>query len=163
MNFQELETAKRLGLAVVNIVWSDSAYGVIEMHQQRKFGRLAGTKFTNPDWVALAESFGLPGLRVGSAAELVRRRSNGRSPLDVPSVVEIPDRLPRELHLLPDAHRPQPELTARSVSRTPARSAARSYPPSSTSASGVCNSPSCPAMSPNVSVDRRREPRGSST
>ena len=61
MNFQELETAKRLGLAFVNIVWTDSAYGVIEMHQNRKFGRLAGTKFENPDWVALAESFGLAG------------------------------------------------------------------------------------------------------
>ena len=48
MNFQELETAKRLGLAFVNIVWTDSAYGVIEMHQNRKFGRLAGTKFDEP-------------------------------------------------------------------------------------------------------------------
>ena len=65
MNVQELETAKRLGLAIVNLVWTDSAYGVIEMHQMRKFGRLAGTKFTNPDLVALAESFGLAGLRVG--------------------------------------------------------------------------------------------------
>src|SRR2546428_14156456 len=67
MNVQELETAKRLGLAIVNIVWSDSAYGVIEVHQGRKFGRLAGTKFDNPDWVALAGSFGLPGVRVGAA------------------------------------------------------------------------------------------------
>ena len=43
----------------MNLVWTDSAYGVIELHQMRKFGRLAGTKFTNPDLVALAESFGL--------------------------------------------------------------------------------------------------------
>jgi F-type H+-transporting ATPase subunit gamma len=70
MNFQELETAKRLGLAIVNIVWTDNAYGVIEMHQGRKFGRLAGTKFDNPDWVALAESFGLAGLRVESAGQV---------------------------------------------------------------------------------------------
>jgi acetolactate synthase I/II/III large subunit len=89
MNVQELETAKRLGLAIVNLVWTDSAFGVIELHQMRKFGRLAGTKFTNPDLVALAESFGLPGLRVGSADELeptLRRAFE----LDTSCVVEIP-------------------------------------------------------------------------
>jgi acetolactate synthase I/II/III large subunit len=89
MNFQELETAKRLGLAIVNIVWTDSAYGVIEMHQSRKFGRLAGTKFTNPDLVMLAESFGLAGLRVGSADELIPTLRKALE-LDISSVVEIP-------------------------------------------------------------------------
>jgi acetolactate synthase-1/2/3 large subunit len=89
MNFQELETAKRLGLAIVNLVWTDSAYGVIELHQSRKFGRLAGTKFTNPDLVALAESFGIAGLRVGSAADLVPTLERALA-LDVSSVVEIP-------------------------------------------------------------------------
>jgi acetolactate synthase I/II/III large subunit len=89
MNFQELETAKRLRLPIVNIVWTDSAYGVIEMHQQRKFGRLAGTKFENPDLVGLAESFGLAGMRVESADQVtpVLRRA---LELDIPSVVEIP-------------------------------------------------------------------------
>jgi acetolactate synthase I/II/III large subunit len=89
MNVQELETAKRLGLAIVNLVWTDSAFGVIELHQMRKFGRLAGTKFTNPDLVALAESFGLPGLRVESADALeptLRRAFE----LDTSCVVEIP-------------------------------------------------------------------------
>jgi acetolactate synthase-1/2/3 large subunit len=89
MNVQELETAKRLGLATVNIVWSDSAYGVIEVHQQRKFGHLAGTKFTNPDLVALAESFGIAGMRVGSADELTPTLRRALD-LDIPSVVEIP-------------------------------------------------------------------------
>ena len=89
MNVQELETAKRLGLAIVNLVWTDSAFGVIELHQMRKFGRLAGTKFTNPDLVALAESFGLPGLRVESADELVPTLRRAFE-LDTSCVVEIP-------------------------------------------------------------------------
>ncbi|HUZ84355.1 MAG TPA: acetolactate synthase large subunit [Gaiellales bacterium] len=89
MNVQELETARRLGLTITNIVWTDSAYGVIEMHQQRKFGHLAGTRFTNPDLVALAESFGLAGLRVGSADELVPTLRRALD-LDVSSVVDIP-------------------------------------------------------------------------
>ncbi len=89
MNVQELETAKRLGLAIVNIVWSDNAYGVIEVHQQRKFGHLAGTKFTNPDLVMLAESFGIAGMRVSSADELMPTLRRALE-LDIPSVVEIP-------------------------------------------------------------------------
>jgi acetolactate synthase-1/2/3 large subunit len=89
MNVQELETAKRLGLAIVNIVWSDNAFGVIEVHQQRKFGHLAGTKFTNPDLVMLAESFGIAGMRVTSADELMPTLRRALE-LDIPSVVEIP-------------------------------------------------------------------------
>jgi acetolactate synthase-1/2/3 large subunit len=89
MNFQELETARRLGLAIVNLVWTDSAFGVIELHQMRKFGRLAGTKFTNPDLVALAESFGIAGLRVESAGDLVPTLRRAFE-LDTSCVVEIP-------------------------------------------------------------------------
>jgi acetolactate synthase I/II/III large subunit len=89
MNVQELETARRLGLAIVNLVWTDSAFGVIELHQMRKFGRLAGTKFTNPDLVALAESFGVAGLRVESADDLVPTLRRAFE-LDTSCVVEIP-------------------------------------------------------------------------
>jgi acetolactate synthase-1/2/3 large subunit len=89
MNVQELETATRLGLAIVNIVWTDSAFGVIELHQSRRFGRLAGTKFTNPDLVGLAESFGVAGLRV-EAADQVMPTLRRALELDRPSVVEIP-------------------------------------------------------------------------
>ncbi|MDX6535509.1 MAG: acetolactate synthase large subunit [Gaiellales bacterium] len=89
MNVQELETAKRLGLAIVNIVWTDSAYGVIELHQQRKFGHLAGTKFTNPDLVGLAEAFGVAGMRVGAADEVAPTLRRALEH-DGPSVVEIP-------------------------------------------------------------------------
>src|SRR6185312_2908631 len=81
--------AARLGLPTVNIIWSDGAYGVIEVHQRRKFNHLAGTKFTNPDFVKLAESFGCAGMRVGSAAELVPTLKAAFEQ-DVPSVVEIP-------------------------------------------------------------------------
>ena len=88
MNVQELETAKRLGLAFVNIIWTDSAYGVIEIHQRRKFDHLAGTKFTNPDWVALAESFGIAGMRwapLRSSADAREGAVAGRA-----LVVEVP-------------------------------------------------------------------------
>jgi len=70
MNVQELETAKRLRLPFVILVWSDGGYGLIEMHQRRKFGHVAGTRFDNPDLVGLAHAFGVDGVRVERAGDL---------------------------------------------------------------------------------------------
>jgi len=71
MNSQELETALRLGLAFVVLIWTDEKYGLIEWHQNRRFGRPSHVDFRNPDLVRYAESFGARGYRVESAAELV--------------------------------------------------------------------------------------------
>ena len=89
MNSQELETARRLGTAFVTLVWADRRYGVIELNQQRRFGRTFGVEFTNPDLVKYAEAFGLPGFRVERAGDLlpILRRALD---LDVPSLVEVP-------------------------------------------------------------------------
>jgi acetolactate synthase-1/2/3 large subunit len=70
MNSQELETALRLGLDLVVLIWRDDKYGLIEWHQNRKFGRASNIAFTNPDFVKFSESFGARGYRVESAAEL---------------------------------------------------------------------------------------------
>ncbi len=71
MNSQEIETALRLGLGFVVLIWRDDRYGLIEWHQNRKFGRSSHISFTNPDFVKYAESFGAKGYRVESARELV--------------------------------------------------------------------------------------------
>jgi acetolactate synthase-1/2/3 large subunit len=70
MNVQELETARRLGLPFVVLVWTDGAYGLIEMHQRTRYKRVSGTRFDNPDLVELAHSFGIEGLRVQRAGDL---------------------------------------------------------------------------------------------
>ena len=70
MNVQELETAVRLGLHVVVLIFRDDGYGVIRWKQQRQFGRAAGVDFGNPDFVALAHAFGCEGVRVNAAKEL---------------------------------------------------------------------------------------------
>jgi acetolactate synthase-1/2/3 large subunit len=69
MSMQELETAKRLGLPFVVLVWNDSGLGLIEMHQKRRFGHVSGTRFGSPDYVTLARSFGLEGMRVERAGD----------------------------------------------------------------------------------------------
>lgn len=71
MNSQEIETALRLGVAIVVLIWNDSEYGLIKWHQMRKLGRPSHIDFTNPDFVKYAESFGAKGYRVNSADELV--------------------------------------------------------------------------------------------
>ncbi|MDH3632168.1 MAG: acetolactate synthase large subunit, partial [Gammaproteobacteria bacterium] len=61
MNSQEIETALRIGVAVVILVWNDSKYGLIKWHQDRRFGRETQIEFDNPDFVKYAESFGARG------------------------------------------------------------------------------------------------------
>jgi acetolactate synthase-1/2/3 large subunit len=70
MNCQELETARRLGLAIVNVIFRDGGYNLIQWKQQTHLGREAGVKFGNPDFVALAAAFGAKGYRVDSARAL---------------------------------------------------------------------------------------------
>jgi acetolactate synthase-1/2/3 large subunit len=70
MNSQEIETAMRLGLALVILVWNDGAYGLTRWKQMGSFARESGVAFRNPDLVAYAESFGAKGYRVESPQEL---------------------------------------------------------------------------------------------
>ena len=71
MNSQEIETALRLGLAFVILIWVDGAYGLISWKMDLEIGRNVDTTFGNPDFVAYAESFGATGYRIGAADELL--------------------------------------------------------------------------------------------
>ncbi len=89
MNSQELETAKRVGTAFVVVVLVDNRYGIIELNQKRRFGRPFGVAFENPDFVAYAASFGLPGFAVGRTEELQPTLRRALA-LDTPSLVAVP-------------------------------------------------------------------------
>ena len=51
MNSQEIETAMRIGVPIIILVWNDSKYGLIKWHQDRRFGRDTQIDFTNPIWL----------------------------------------------------------------------------------------------------------------
>lgn len=70
MNSQELETAKRLKLGFVTLVFNDNDYGLISWKQEIAHGRSTGTKLTNPDFKAYAESFGIKGYAPKNPAQL---------------------------------------------------------------------------------------------
>lgn len=71
MNSQEIETALRMNIAIIILIWTDSEYGLIKWHQLRRFGRDTQITFTNPDFVKYAESFGAKGYKINSADELM--------------------------------------------------------------------------------------------
>ena len=89
MNAQELETAARLGTSVVNVIWENAQFGSIVWKQDKKFGRHFGVDFGNPDFVKLAEAFGLPAWRCSSADDFPRLLGDALA-RDVPSVIVIP-------------------------------------------------------------------------
>ena len=70
MNSQELETAKRLGTAFVVLVFNDNDYGLISWKQESHAGHAFGTRLTNPNFKAYAESFGIRGYAPKNVAEL---------------------------------------------------------------------------------------------
>ena len=89
MNSQELETAKRIGANIVVVIWRDDAYGLIDWKQRNEFGRPYAVEFGNPDLVAYAESFGIPGFRPASAEALYPTLMRALE-VDGPAVVDVP-------------------------------------------------------------------------
>jgi acetolactate synthase-1/2/3 large subunit len=89
MNFQEFETATRLRTPFVNVVWENRQYGSIVWKQEKKFGEHFGVDFTNPDFVKLAESFGMPAWRCRAADDLGKHLRHALT-LDLPSLIVLP-------------------------------------------------------------------------
>jgi acetolactate synthase I/II/III large subunit len=71
MNSQEIETALRMRLPFVILIWVDDAYGLISWKMDMEIGHNVDTRFANPDFVKYAESFGAKGYRIESAGELL--------------------------------------------------------------------------------------------
>jgi acetolactate synthase I/II/III large subunit len=71
MNSQEIETAVRERIPLTVLIWQDDAYGLIKWKMDLEIGHDVATDFSNPDFVAYAESFGARGYRVGAADDLL--------------------------------------------------------------------------------------------
>jgi acetolactate synthase-1/2/3 large subunit len=71
------------------VIWENNQYGSIVWKQDKKFGTHFGTDFTNPDFVKLAEGFGMPGWRCESADEFGERLRHALT-LDLPSLIVLP-------------------------------------------------------------------------
>ncbi|MCP3391115.1 thiamine pyrophosphate-binding protein [Bradyrhizobium sp. CCGB12] len=62
---QELSTAVQFNIGVVTLVFNNNAYGNVRRDQRQHFdGRVVASDLVNPDFVKLAESFGVAAARV---------------------------------------------------------------------------------------------------
>ncbi|OXS36465.1 thiamine pyrophosphate-binding protein [Streptomyces sp. XY006] len=59
----ELATARQYDLDVTWLIVDDGGYGILREYMTDAFGEATATELTRPDYVALAESFGVPGIR----------------------------------------------------------------------------------------------------
>ncbi|WP_425833449.1 thiamine pyrophosphate-binding protein [Streptomyces fractus] len=59
----ELATAKQYDLNVTWLIVDDGGYGILREYMTDAFGEATATELARPDFVALAESFGVPGVR----------------------------------------------------------------------------------------------------
>lgn len=70
MNGQEFATAAQYGLPIIVLVFDNGTLGTIRMHQEREYpGRVSGTDLINPDFAAMARSFGGFGATVEKTAD----------------------------------------------------------------------------------------------
>jgi acetolactate synthase I/II/III large subunit len=96
----ELETAVRLKLNLVHMVWIDGTYDMVAVQEQAKYKRTSGVDFGPVDVVKYAEAFGASGYMINSPDEIgpVLRKA-----FEVPGPVLIGIRVDyRDNHILFD-------------------------------------------------------------
>ena len=96
-NVQELSTAAKYGINVVQLVFNDNAYGNVARDLDEAWGGSYEAELKNPDFMKLAEAFGVVGLRASSPTEVGDLVGKAIA-LDRPVLIEIPvGRMPRPM------------------------------------------------------------------
>ncbi|MGH8210800.1 MAG: thiamine pyrophosphate-dependent enzyme, partial [Steroidobacteraceae bacterium] len=87
---QELATAVQHRIGVVTLVFNNSCYGNVRRDQMEGFGgRVIGADLLNPDFMKLAEAFGVNACRAHSPDEL-RVALERALQTDAPALIEVP-------------------------------------------------------------------------
>jgi len=85
----ELACAAQHGIGLITIVFNNNSFGNVRRDQQLKFdSNLIGADLDNPDFVKLAESFGVAGYRVDSSADLKPVLAKAIDD-DQPAIIEV--------------------------------------------------------------------------
>lgn len=89
MNGQELATAMQYDAAIIVLVFDNATYGTIRMHQEREYPeRVVGTDLRNPDFAALARSYGALGFHVTRTEDFADAFRQAEA-AKVPSLIHI--------------------------------------------------------------------------
>ena len=87
---QELATAAQYGIGCIAVVFNNQSFGNVLRDQKQSFGgRFLGERLRNPDFVKLAESFGVAAYRAHSPPEL-RAMLERAIAADAPALIEVP-------------------------------------------------------------------------
>jgi acetolactate synthase-1/2/3 large subunit len=100
-NAQELSTAARYGINVVAVVFNDGSYGNVARDLDEAWGGQYGAELQNPDFMKLADAFGVLGMRAKEPTEVGKlvREAIDR---DRPALVEVPvGRMSRPMFFTP--------------------------------------------------------------
>jgi acetolactate synthase-1/2/3 large subunit len=93
MTGQELATAVQYGAGVILIVFNNSMFGTIRMHQERTYpGRVSGTGLHNPAFAALARAYGGQGEIVEATADFAPALARARAFTEqnkLPALIEL--------------------------------------------------------------------------
>jgi acetolactate synthase-1/2/3 large subunit len=94
-NAQEMSTAVKYGINVVAVVFNDDAYGNVARDLDEAWGGAWEADFRNPDFMTLAEAYGVAGIRVEKPTE-VGEAVRGALALNRPALIEVRvGRMPR--------------------------------------------------------------------
>jgi acetolactate synthase-1/2/3 large subunit len=86
-SISELATAKQHNVPVTWLIVDDGGYGILREYMVGAFGKATATELARPDFVKLAESFGVPATRV--APENVGEALKAGFAADGPNVVVV--------------------------------------------------------------------------
>jgi acetolactate synthase I/II/III large subunit len=87
---QELATAVRHKINLVTIVFNNQCFGNVLRDQKLMYGaRYLGDRLTNPDFIKLAESFGVAAYRARNPSEL-KTTLEGALAANAPVLIEVP-------------------------------------------------------------------------
>ena len=89
-NISELSTAMRHNINAIMIVFNDGAYGNVRRMQKERFnGRVINSDLLNPDFMKLADSFGMAGMQAHGPDEL-RTALHSAMKENHPTLIEVP-------------------------------------------------------------------------
>jgi acetolactate synthase I/II/III large subunit len=89
-NSQELATAMKYNIPITIMLFNDNAYGNVLRAQQEEYdGHVIGTELYNPDFLQLAQSYGVQAWRAQDAAELEQALRQATAS-ESPTLIEVP-------------------------------------------------------------------------
>jgi len=92
-NSQEMATAVQHGINAVVVVFNDNAYGNVLRDQINRFeGRTIGSALQNPDFMKLADAYGVRGVQAHGPDELESKLREAIG-IEAPTLIEVPVQL----------------------------------------------------------------------